>query len=434
VEAQGFVASDAATGAEAEEQLQRIRPDIVLLDLKLPDSDGLEILRQIQARDDAIVPIVMTAHAAVDSAVEAMKRGALDYLVKPLRLDGLKRCLEIAARTARLHRENRRLRQFVAGHFGLENMIGETSIMQEMFALIRKVAPSDVNVLVTGESGTGKEKVARALHLASYRAEKPFVAVNCGAIPATLVESELFGHVRGAFTGAAFSRKGYFLEADGGTLFLDEIGEMPQAAQVKLLRAVENHEVRPVGSSEAAPVDVRLLAATNQDLARAVSEGQFREDLYYRLNVVQIRVPPLRERQADVPLLAQHFLRHCLDGRRIAFAAEALHALASYHWPGNVRELENVIRRACALASSDRILLEDLPAAIRDLKPRTGVLEVEVDTRTPQTLEEMERVAIVRTLSELNGDRSATARALGIDRSTLYRKMKRYGIEAPSQS
>ena len=423
VSRQGYQVHTAKNGQEALSRVRAQPPDIVLMDLRLRDGSGLEVLREIKALDEGIEVILMTAHSSVNTAVVALKSGASDYLTRPPDLPQLRRSLDLVARAGRLNRENRRLRQFVAGHFGFENIIGESAPMKEVYHLIRKIAPSDVNCLVLGESGTGKEQVARALHLASRRAGKPFVAVNCGAIPKTLVESELFGHVRGAFTGAIAARAGYFLEASGGTLLLDEISEMPLGIQVKLLRAVENQEIRPVGASDVRPIDVRLVAATNADLSAAVREGSFREDLYYRLNVVQISLPPLRERAGDVPLLVQHFLSRQSGPAKVDPAA--MRALESYPWPGNVRELLNAIRRACVLSTADTLTLDDLPPRVRETLAQPGARRPALDS-----LAEAEKAAIIRTLEALGGDRTASAKSLGINRSTLYRKMKRYKIQA----
>ena len=418
LEGQGLCCASAPGAEAALEQVREQAFDAVISDIRMPGRDGVELVGEILELRAGTPVILMTAFGSIDSAVGAMRAGAFDYVTKPFKRDAILASLERAFERRALEEENRVLRRAVDRSTSFGDLIGASPAMHEIFALIRKVASSRSNVLITGESGTGKDVVARTLHFSGARRDKPFVPINCTAMPEGLLESELFGHVRGAFTGAATTRAGYFDEAKGGTLFLDEIGEMPLDTQVKLLRAVESGEIRPLGASEPVRVDVRLLAATNSDLTRAVEEGRFREDLFYRLNVVPIQLPPVRERKGDVPLLVNHFLKQ--EGRVLRIEPEAIQAMERYEWPGNVREIGNAMRRACALLSGDVLRLEDLP-------PR--LIPQEAPGAGPRRLADVERQAIVETLDEYDGDRSASARVLGIDRSTLYRKMKRYGIE-----
>ncbi|HEX9050028.1 MAG TPA: sigma-54 dependent transcriptional regulator [Anaeromyxobacter sp.] len=427
----GWEARAVGSAADALREIEARDTDLVLTDVRMPGMDGLALLREIQRLRPELTVIVMSAYGAQDAALEAMKAGAYDYVSKPFRKDEVVLVLRKAEERERLARENRRLRTELAAGFGPENLVGPSAAMQEVLRQIRKVAPQKTTVLVEGESGTGKELVARALHELSPRAALPFVAVNCGAIPAELIESELFGHVRGAFTDAKRTRKGLAEEADGGTLFLDEIGELPLPLQPKLLRFLEDEEVRPLGDVRARKVDVRVVAATGRDLRRAVAAGQFREDLFYRLDVVAVRVPPLRERADDIPALAAHFLaRHArlrpeLGG--MSLSEDALEALRAHRWPGNVRELEHALERAVVLADGPVVREEDLPETARAAPPPGGsrvhgTLSVKRETRLLE--EQLIRAALEKT----GGNRTRAAELLELSYRALLYKIKEYGI------
>ena len=366
----------------------------------------------------------MTGFGSVETAVEAMKQGACDYLVKPIKTDELLRVTERAVREAALRREINRLRREVHKEYSFHQILGKSKPMREVFDLIRRVADSPTNVLITGESGTGKELVAKAIHYNSERRDAPFVPVNCAAIPETLLESELFGHVKGAFTDAKTDKRGLFEEAQKGTIFLDEISELPLTLQAKLLRAIQEREVRRVGATRAVPVDVRIIAATNLMLAEEVTAKRFREDLFYRLNVIEIRLPPLRERKEDIPLLVEAFLRKCAEASHKelrGMTESALALLMDYPWPGNVRELENVIERAVTLARGEKIVPEDLPPNIQGARGERKVINEAVERILP--LKEVEKEYILRILETTGGNKYQAAQALGIDRKTLYRKL-----------
>jgi two-component system response regulator HydG len=430
---EGYRVEEAASGEEAVRLVEREAPDLVLTDLRMAPVDGLEVLRRTLEISPSSQVIVMTAYGTIESAVEAMRRGAADYLTKPFAE------AELLVRVERAL-EKRRLLDHVnvlAGEFreryGLEHLVGRSQAIRDMITRILRVAPSEATVLVTGESGTGKELVAKAIHAGSRRASRPFVPVNCAAITPTLLESELFGHAKGAFTGAVKARRGLYEEADGGTLFLDEIGETDPGFQAKLLRALQEGEIRRVGESQPIRVDVRVIAATNQDLRRAIAEKRFREDLYYRLAVVPVRVPPLRERAEDVPLLAAHFLDRYnrRNGTRRVLLDDALAKLSAYHFPGNVRELENLIEQAAALAAGDRLGADDF-----DLGPMGTAAPAPAPAGGPRRLsdvvDEAERAAIEAAI-ERSPDLGAVARELGVSPTTLWRKMKRLGIASPRQ-
>lgn len=397
-----------------------------LTDIKMSGMDGLELLDSLKAVDENAIVIIMTAYSSVDSAVAALRKGAYDYVTKPFVNEDLIQTVRNAITTKELFAENRVLRRELNRQYSFSEIIGKSEALQRVFRIVEKVADSNVNVLIQGESGTGKELIARALHHQSSRSSKPFLAVNCGALPETLLESELFGHVKGSFTGATSDKKGLFRSADHGTLFLDEIGEMPQPLQVKLLRAVQEQEVTPIGASTSVSFDVRIIAATNKDLEKEVLEERFREDLYYRLNVVEINLPPLRERREDVPLLARHFAAKAArdqNSEEKPITKEALAALVNHKWQGNVRELQNAIERAYLLGA-DGIDVESLPPRIRSGAAQ-GFEMRDPDGLRP-TLEEIERRYILETLQAAGNDKSATAEILGIDLSTLYRKLKKY--------
>jgi two-component system response regulator AtoC len=430
----GWEARAVATGREALREIEARDTDLVLTDVRMPGMDGLALLREIQRLRGDLTVIVMSAYGAQDAALEAMKAGAYDYLSKPFRRDEVVLVIRKAEERERLARENRRLRTELAHEYAPGNMVGRSEAMQELLRQIRKVAPQKTTVLLAGESGTGKELVARALHEQSSRAAFPFVAVNCGAIPAELIESELFGHVKGAFTDASRTKKGLAEEADGGTLFLDEIGELPLALQPKLLRFLEDEEVRPLGDVRSRKVDVRVVAATARDLRRAVAAGQFREDLLYRLDVVAVRLPPLRERRDDVEALAAHFLgryarlRPELPAMRLS--DEARDALLAHRWPGNVRELEHALERAVVLADGPVIREEDLPDPVRAPAPvpaspaDAGAGDLSVKRATRALEERLIRAALERT----GGNRTRAAELLDLSYRALLYKIKDYGI------
>jgi DNA-binding NtrC family response regulator len=429
---EGFRVDVAAGGRSGVERVRAGGIDLVVTDVKMPDMDGLDMLSEIRALGDGAPPhvIVVTAFGSIETAKRAIKLGAHDYITKPFEIDDLLVAVENALEERTLRREVARLRKEVARPYRFENIIGKSPPMQDVFALIRRLATSAVNVLITGESGTGKELVSRALHFNSPRAKKQFVAVNCAAIPDTLLESELFGYKRGAFTDARQDRPGMFIEADGGTIFLDEIGDLTPPLQAKLLRVLQEKEVRPLGAARSEKVDVRVLSATNRDLVQRMREGAFREDLFYRLNVIEVVLPPLRDRAEDVLPLAEHFLSEAATrtGKRIAgFTQAALKILLAYPWPGNVRELENVVERAVALTETDQIGPDDLPPQVRERRS-TDVLAGALARGL--TLAELEREYINRVLQAEGGNKTRAAQRLGLDRKTLYRKLEEYGRPA----
>ncbi|HYN86855.1 MAG TPA: sigma-54 dependent transcriptional regulator [Pyrinomonadaceae bacterium] len=416
--------------ASAEEALEVFAAEdvaVTLTDIRMSGMDGLTLLDRVKDIDADALVVVMTAYSSVDSAVAALRKGAYDYVTKPFVNEDLLQSVRNALRQRALFRENRALRRELDRRYSFSEIIGTSEVLQQVFRLVEKVAATNTNILIQGESGTGKELVARAIHHNSPRAERPFVAINCGALPETLLESELFGHTKGAFTGAVAARAGLLRSAEGGTVFLDEIGEISPATQVRLLRAVQEHEVTPVGASAPVRFDARIICATNRDLEREVSEGRFREDLFYRLNVIEVHLPPLRERREDVPLLVRHFIMRTARGQgqtEKAVEADAMAALINYAWPGNVRELQNAVERAFTL-SGERIDAASLPPRVRDAAVGHQT------TRDPDglrpTLEEVERRHILETLASVNQDKARAANILGIDLSTLYRKLKRYG-------
>ena len=399
---------------------------VTLTDIKMSAMDGIELLDRIKGVDADAIVVIMTAYSSVDSAVAALRKGAYDYVTKPFVNEDLLQTVKNAIQQRELFRENRALRRELNRQYTFSEIVGTSDSLQQIFTLVQKVAGTNANVLIQGESGTGKELVARAVHLNSTRSSEPFLAVNCGALPESLLESELFGHTKGAFTGAVNEKKGLFRSASGGTLFLDEIGEMPLALQVKLLRALQEHEVTPVGASTAVKFDARIIAATNRNLEEEVKENRFREDLFYRLNVIEMSVPPLRERIEDIPLLAKHFVAKSARNQNSSeksISADAMAALANYGWPGNVRELENAIERAFIL-SGDEIDVESLPQKVRKGAERS--FKTRDSERFRPTLEEMERRYLIEILGSVGEDKAKAANILGIDLSTLYRKLKRY--------
>jgi DNA-binding NtrC family response regulator len=420
----GYECETCAGGPEALEALRERGAEVVVTDWKMPGMDGIELLRRLRGQRPNLPVILVTAHGSVPSAVAAMREGAFDYVTKPFDNDELRALVARALALTRLERENRYLRQEVSSRYAPESVVAESPRTQELFALIRRVAPSRSTVLIQGESGTGKELAARLLHYWSERVGQPFVAVNCKAFAEGVLESELFGHEKGAFTGAVGARPGCFERASGGTLFLDEIGEIGADFQAKLLRVLQEGEVLPVGAARARAVDVRVVAATNRALREAVGEGRFREDLYFRLNVIPLQLPPLRERVEDVLPLAAHFLaRHAAEaGRRLALSTEAERALAAHAWPGNVRELENAIERAVVLARGAEITPEDL------LLEQSTETSTAADGTLQAALDQAAALRIRAALKAANGQRAEAARALGIERTTLYRMMKRLGV------
>jgi DNA-binding NtrC family response regulator len=419
----GMKATAVATAAEALELLEYSAVDILITDLHLGESNGLDLIRQIQDSFNHVAVIVITGYGSIDSAVTATRLGAVDYITKPFRVEELRSRLEHAAQGVELRLENQLLREQLRTKPGFGGLIGLSSKMQHIYKMTEKVSKHEYPVLILGESGTGKELVARSVHFSGPRKDRPFAPVDCSALVPTLIESELFGYVKGAFTGAFQAKQGLLEAAYGGTLFLDEIGDMPVDLQAKLLRALQEREVRPVGSTERRQINVRIIAATNRDLESAVHTGTFRQDLYFRLNVVQMNLPALRDRKSDIPLLVASFLEKfsAMHGSTRKISNEAMMRLMSYDWPGNVRELENAIERAVALGSGPVVQDVDLPPAVR----------YSASERLPKRneivpLEELERRAIMNTLRETSGDRVGAARMLGIGRTTLYRRLKEY--------
>ena len=415
--------------------------DILILDLKSPAGAGLELLEEVKLLYPATAVIVMTAYATITSAVEAMRTGANEYLTKPFDVDDLAAALSRAAQRRTVDTASRRLREKLRDQQGLGNLIGNSPEMEKIYRILSKVSQTTHPVLILGESGTGKELIARSIHANGPKATKPFLPVDCGSLVPSLVESELFGHVKGAFTGATRSKNGLLASAEGGTVFLDEIGEMPLDLQAKLLRALQEKEIRPVGATHRVPINCRILAATNRDLAAMVAQGRFRKDLYYRLNVVALRIPPLRDRREDIPLLAAHFLSRISRnaGQKYTLADETLRTMSEYFWPGNVRELENSIERACALSSGPVLRIGDMPTQLQDFHLHTwrtvpsAEAKKSSDSSDVTPLADLERQAILDTLRQLNGDKLTAARLLGIGKTTLYRKLKEYGIgDTPS--
>ena len=424
----GFSTYVADSGDHALHLLDSANIDAVLLDLRFSNGNGLEALKKIKRqRPDAAV-IVATAFATVQSAVQAMKLGAYDYVAKPFSLQELRFLLAQVADHLRVKTEKRLLREAIRSHIGFGNIIGRSPEMEKLYRIIAKTGQSTHPVLILGESGTGKEMVAKAIHMAGPLRNKPFIPVDCGSLVPTLIESELFGHVRGAFTGATGPKDGLLAIADGGTVFLDEIGELPIDLQAKLLRAIQEKEIRPVGGTKQIPINVRILGATNRDLEQAVTEGTFRRDLYFRLNVLTLRIPPLRERRQDIPLLVAHVLERIgrESGLEKTISDEVLKLLLAYDWPGNVRELENALGRACVVSSAAELQVRDLPTnltgAPRALTaaPTNGIIPIS----------EMEKQTILNALAQTSGDKMQAARLLGIGKTTLYRKLKEYEGQA----
>lgn len=426
----GYEAKWFTTAADALAQLQHEAFDVLLTDYNMPGMNGIELCeRSTMSRPDVPV-IVMTAFGSLETAVDAIRAGAYDFVTKPVDMDLLAIALQRAVKHRSLQEQIKVLRKTVDRYQQFDEMIGDSRPMRHLFAQLRQIAPAETTVLITGESGTGKERLAHALHKQSPRSKGPFVAIDCAALPETLLENELFGHKSGAFTDAKGERKGLFVQADGGTLFLDEIGEIPISLQPKLLRALEERSVRPIGGNSEIGFDARLIAATNRDLETAVEEGRFREDLLYRLNVIQIEMPPLRARGTDILLFAQHFLNEFserLNKPVKGFSEQAAGKLLDYAWPGNVRELRNVIERAVVLTTFDQVGVDDLPEKIR-VYHRSHIVVGSDNPKELVSLDEVERRYILHVLETTGDNRSLAARILGLDRKTLYRKIKSYGV------
>jgi len=433
---EGYQVATAASMTQARARLEESEPDLVLCDILMPDGNGLELLKELRAESPHTAVIMMTAYSSAKTAIEAMKAGAYDYIPKPFDVEELKVMAGKALEKTALEEQNVYLRRELEGKYTFSNIIGSSRKMQEIFRMVERVARTGSTVLVHGESGTGKELIARAIHWASPRAEGKFLSINCGALPENLLESELFGHVKGAFTGAVREKRGLFQEADHGTLFLDEIGEMTPAMQVKLLRALQERTVRRVGGNREEPVDVRIIAATNQDLLARIEAGEFREDLYYRVNVIPLHIPPLRQRKEDIPLLVEHFLKKFSDQlgleepRRIS--VEAMHALESHSWPGNVRELENVIERAVALSPEPTLTTKDLPASVLDGRPAAGdVLTLPDDGLDLEShLERIRAELMTQALERAGGIQTKAAEFLGMTFRSFRYYAKKVGVTA----
>ena len=443
----GFVCCEAESAEAAMAVLEAQAPDVVLTDLMLPSMTGVDLLQRVKALQPRTEVAIMTGHGSIESAVQTMKLGAYDYVTKPFRVEELKLILQRMAEKVRLVMENQFLRAHVNNEMQLNAMVGSSPQIQEVLRLIGRLKDSRSPVLVMGESGTGKELVARAIHFRGAFASRPFVAVDCGSLVPTLIEAELFGYEKGAFTGAVRASKGLFHAADGGTIFLDEIGELPLEMQTKLLRVLQEKEVRRVGGNERVKIDVRVIAASNRDLEAAYRDGTFRKDLFFRLNVISVHLPPLRERESDIRALVKYFLDKFCSEKMVRVSNAALRCLEQYDWPGNIRELENCIQRAVTLRNQDVIDVYDLPPAIRS--PRAIAAKITEplalgamgsnsnsalipDGRIPNTstsdLEDLERITIQRVFEEVNGDKTLAGKILGISRATLYRKLKRYNL------
>lgn len=424
LEEEGFSVTPLSDSLEASRLLRKEEFDVVITDLKMKGLKGLDLLEEVQQVAPMTPVIIITAFGTIESAIQAMKMGAFDYLTKPFQMEELVLTVKKALENRLLKKEVLRLRKEVASRYDFHHLIGKSPPMQKIYDLIERISNTFSNVLITGESGTGKELVAKAIHYSGIRKENAFVAINCAAIPEALLESELFGYKKGAFTDARSDKRGLLFEAHEGTLFLDEVTEMPLTLQAKLLRVIEDREVRPLGDTTSYPLDVRIIATSNRDVESFIKQGQFREDLYYRLKVIDIEMPPLRERKEDIPLLIQHFIHRFnteLKKNISGVSAEALRLLLNYSWPGNVRELENVIQRAITLSRNELILPEDLPSS---LVPKTDDRIYEKAIEDQLTLDQLEKEYIRRVLIETGGNKSKAAAILGLDRKTLYRKLQ----------
>jgi two-component system response regulator AtoC len=421
----------ATNGMDALRMVPEVEPDIIISDLVMPEMDGMKLLELVREKYPHIIVIMMTAHGTIQTAVEAMKKGAKDYIMKPLRLDELVAKIENFSQIKALQKENEILREKLERKFHFQNIIGKNKKMLEIFELIKDIAQTSSTVLIRGESGTGKELIANAIHFNSDRAKKPFIKVNCAVLNENLLESELFGHVKGAFTGAIRDKIGRFELANHGTIFLDEIGDISPNMQLKLLRVLQEGEFERVGGTETKKVDVRVIAATNKNLEEAMQKGEFRQDLYYRLNVIPIFVPPLRERKDDIPLLVDYFIDRfsTLFNKTIkGISEDALNALVQYHWPGNIRELENVIERAIVLIKSDVITVKDLPDYVQSKTQTMAAIPDDTNGSLQDMVEAYEKQLILKALEKHNHNKLQTAKSLGLHRSTFMSKLKKYGI------
>jgi DNA-binding NtrC family response regulator len=428
----GFQCSEAESAEAALNQMDIDSPDLILADLMMPNMTGLDFLEQAKKILPRTEIAIMTGHGSIEAAVRAMKMGAYDFITKPFRIDELKLLLQRMEEKVRLVVENQFLRERVSADMELNGIIGSSTKIQDVLRMIARLKDTRTPVLITGESGTGKELVARAIHYHGTLAKRPFIAVDCGSLVPTLIESELFGYEKGAFTGALRSKEGLFQAANGGTIFLDEIGELPLEMQAKLLRVLQEKEVRPVGRNDKVKVDVRVIAATNRDLEAAYREGAFRKDLFFRLNVVTIHMPSLRERKSDIPTLVHWFLDKYAPKQMVQVSSEAMKCLLNYEWPGNVRELENCIERAVALGTDNLLDVSDLPPAMYT----AGAIETGSESRnlSGSDLEELEKATIQRVFEQVHGDKALAGKMLGISRATLYRKLKRYNIGGNERS
>ena len=427
---EGYRVTTVSNGKKAVEEIRNTKYDVVLSDIKMSGMDGIEVLTEIKTIDSSIPVIIMTAYASQKTAIEAVNRGAFHYLIKHAKNDEIKMVIRNALDMKRVRSENMYLKKQLKKSSDFKTIIGKSEEMDKIFKMVDKVADSDSTIMIFGESGTGKELIARAIHYRSNRAAGPFVSINCGALPESLLESELFGHVKGSFTGAFKDKEGLFKVAQGGTFFLDEVGETSQTIQVKLLRVLQEREIIPVGGTNPIRVDVRLVAATNADLEKAVDNEQFRADLFYRLNVIPIDLPPLRKRRDDIPLLVNHFMKKFnekLDSeQQKVITKQAVDILVNYNWPGNVRELENAIERAVILADGQEIDIDALPEKVRLREPSSQHLIMD---RVQVTLEELEKEYLIKVLNDANWQKKKASSILGINASTLYRKIQRYGLE-----
>jgi len=424
---EGYDVKTVHNGKKALQEIKESNFDVVITDIKMEGMDGIELLGAVKETNPTLPVVIMTAYASTKTAIDALNRGAFHYLIKRAKNDEIKMVIRNALDMHRVKSENVFLKKQLKKKDEFKEIIGKSEEIQGVFNLVNKVADTDSTILISGESGTGKELIAKAIHYRSGRANAPFVSINCGALPENLLESELFGHVKGSFTGAIRDKEGMFKVASGGSFFLDEVGETSLAIQVKLLRVLQEREIIPVGGTAPIKVDVRLIAATNADLEKAVKEERFRADLYYRLNVIPVLIPPLRDRRDDIPLLVDHFLRIATErcGRRKTVSREAMEFLSSYDWPGNVRELENIVERACILQEGDEILAEDLPEKVRHHSQERRKIVMQ---ETQMTLDELEKEYLVSVLEETNWQKKKASAILGINASTLYRKIQRYGL------
>lgn len=424
----GFEVTSANNGEDGLTHFRQQEFDIVITDIQMPDISGIQVLKEIRRRNRQVIVIIITAHGSIENALEACRLGADDYLTKPFGQEQLLFVIEKAVLLRELQQENTQLRQELVGKYRFDNMVARSSKMEDVMRMAGQVAASDATVLILGESGTGKELITRAIHYNSHRKDKPLITVNCPSIPDNLLESELFGHVKGAFTGAIKDRKGKFELADGGTIFLDEIGDLREEVQAKLLRVLQEHEIERLGDSKTIKVDVRVIAATNKNLEKLVQDGEFREDLYYRLSVVPILIPPLRERKEEIPYLVDFFIARYSKGQKVVIEPEVISAFKKYDWPGNIRELENVIERAMVLSTDGRISLESLQPHLLNKTDAAVKSSINVP-KEGISLEEVEKRVILETLERTGGNRSQAAKLLKVPRHVLLYRLKKYNID-----